>query len=353
MQSREARFLVPRTECDVSFDVSQLDAFLKSSIPGLTGAIQLQPIDAGQSNPTFFVTYDNRRLVLRKRPPGVLLPSAHAVDREFRVLHALRGSGVPVPPVLLLHEDPALIGTAFYVMERIEGRVFQDSALAAALPEDRRIMFRALAQTLAKLHQVDFRSVGLEGFGREGGYFARQIGRWTRQWNLSKIREDEAVDRLIAWLNDNLPEDDGLTTIVHGDFRIGNVMFHPTEPKIAAVLDWELSTLGHPMADLAHTIVYTWMIRPNEYGGLLGLDLDAKHLPAQADFIADYTAASQRGLQLTTFHLVLALFRNTVIFEGIAARARDGNAAASNAARIGALAPLFAERAHQLIERHP
>jgi len=331
------------------FDERRLEAFLTGALPGLSGPMEVQGIDGGQSNPTFFVTFGERRLVLRKRPPGPLLPSAHAVDREYRVLAALQSSKVPVPPVLLFHADEALIGTAFYVMERVEGRIFHDSRLSGAPKEDRRAMYRSAAQALADIHKVDIEAAGLSTFGKHGNFYARQITRWTRQWELSKTREMPEIDRIAAWLPANRPDDER-TTVVHGDFRIGNLIFHPVEPRVAAVLDWELSTLGHPLADLAHTCVYTWMLRPGEYGGVMGLDPAQEGLPTMQDFIDDYLQHMGRADRPGAFQIVLALFRNAVIFEGIAARARTGNAAASDAARVGALAPVFARRAVEVIE---
>ena len=332
------------------FDEKRLEAFLKDSIPGLSGPMEIRGIGGGQSNPTFFVTFGARRLVLRKRPPGPLLPSAHAVDREYRVLAALQGSAVPVPPVLLFHEDEALIGTAFYMMERVEGRIFHDSALAAAPRAERRAMYRSAATALAAIHGIDIDAAGLATFGKSGNFYARQITRWTRQWELSKTREMEEIDRLVDWLPRNMPDDDR-TALVHGDFRIGNLIFHPTEPRVVAVLDWELSTLGHPLADLAHSCVYTWMLEPHQYGGIMGLDLAREGLPTMAAFVDDYLAAAGEADRPGTFQLVLALFRNAVIFEGIAARARDGTASSANAAEVGALAPVFARRAVDIIER--
>jgi aminoglycoside phosphotransferase (APT) family kinase protein len=214
-------------------------------------------------------------------------------------------------------------------------------------------MYENLAETLARIHEVDIDAVGLGDYGRHGGYFTRQMARWTRQWHLSKTRDLPAIDRLIDWLPRNLPEDD-VTTLVHGDFRTGNVIFHPTEPRIVAVLDWELSTLGHPLADLAHCCVYVWMMNSGEFGaGLRDVDLGANSLPTMAEFVAAYARASGAPARLSTFHLAFALFRNAVIFEGIADRARRGNAAADNAEEVGRLAPKLAERGAELIDRGP
>jgi aminoglycoside phosphotransferase (APT) family kinase protein len=329
------------------FDPEALDGFLTAALPGVKGALRLERIAGGQSNPTFFASYDNRRLVLRKQPPGELLPSAHAVDREYRIISALAGTGVPVPPGLLYCADRAVVGTPFYVMERVDGRVFHDCRLPGVSRTDRRAMFESMARILAALHNVDFAAVGLSDFGKPGNYFARQINRWSRQWQLSRTRDDVNIERLMAWLPEHIPADD-TTSLVHGDYRIGNLMFHPIEPRVVAVLDWELSTLGHPLADVAHSAI-AWLSPPDEYGGLLGRDLEALGLPSLEQFAADYSVAARHQAQLTNFHLAFALFRWAVIFEGIAARAKTGNASAENAAETGRLAAAFALRAAELV----
>ena len=329
------------------FDPARLDAFLRKALPGLSGAMRLSRISGGQSNPTFFVTFDNRRLVLRKQPPGEVLPSAHAVDREFRIMRALSETDVPVPPTLLFQPERDVIGTPFYVMERVEGRVFHDNALPGVEPEERRAMYFAMAETMAKLHTADWAGLGLADYGRPGSYFARQLGRWTKQWQLSRTREIPEVDCLIEWLPTHMAPDDE-TTICHGDFRFGNLMFHPTEPRVVAVLDWELSTLGHPLADAAFSCI-GWHSRPEWYGGVLGLDQKALGIPTQAEYLERYDRAAGRTSGVETFHLVFSLFRFAVILEGIAARAKAGNAAAENAAQVGDLSVAFARRAVELI----
>jgi aminoglycoside phosphotransferase (APT) family kinase protein len=330
-----------------ALDPDSLDAFLGAAIPGLKGALRLERIAGGQSNPTFFVSYDNRHMVLRKQPSGELLPSAHAIDREYRVISALAGTDVPVPPALLYCADRTVVGTPFYVMERVDGRVFHDCTLPGVSRRDRGLMYASMARTLAALHNADFGAVGLGDFGKPGNYFARQISRWSRQWQLSRTREDPNVERLVAWLPEHVPADD-TTSLVHGDYRLGNLMFHPTEPRVIALLDWELSTLGHPLADVAHSAI-AWLSRRDEYGGLLRRDLEGLGLPSLEQFTSDYAAVARHGTRLTTFHLAFALFRWAVIFEGIAARAKVGNASAENAAETGRLAAAFARRAAELI----
>jgi aminoglycoside phosphotransferase (APT) family kinase protein len=331
------------------FDPARLDAYLREHIPGLSGLMQLERISGGQSNPTFFVSYDNRRMVLRKKPAGPILPSAHAVDREARVLTALAGSAVPVPRVLLFHAEPDVVGTPFYVMERVEGRVFASSDMAGASASDRRAMVLSYAECLARLHDVDWQAAGLEGFGRPGGYFARQVARWGKQWDAERYRDIPDLDALRAYLLETMPPDDGAATLVHGDFRIGNMMFHPTEPRVVAVLDWELSTIGHPLADLGFSVI-CWRSGPAEYGGLLGFDLEALGIPPEADYLAHYYASRKTPpRRLEPFHIAFSMFRFAVIFEGIAARARAGTAAAADAGSVGDLSFAFARRGLDVI----
>lgn len=330
----------PHSVCD--FDPARLHSFLRSRLPGLSGPIRLERIGGGQSNPTFFLSYDNRRMVLRKKPGGEVLPSAHAVDREYRVMRALANSGLPVPEMVLFHSNPDVIGTPFYLMERLEGRVFTDNTLPGMAPGERGAIYLAMAENMALLHALDWRALGLVDFGRAGGFFERQLRRWTQQWELSRTRGNPAVDELLAWLKANLPADD-TTTLTHGDFRLGNLMFHPTEARVVGVLDWELSTLGHPLADIAFNTV-AWRTLPSEYGGLRDLDLTALGIPAEHDYLAHYYTHAGRDLRAGPFHWAFAFMRWAVIFEGIAARARSGNAVADDAGEVGALSVAMARR---------
>jgi len=329
------------------FDAARLDAFLRGALPGLAGEMRLARIGGGQSNPTFFVDYAGRSLVLRKQPPGELLPSAHAIDREYRVMRALASTAVPVPRVVLFHAERDVVGTPFYLMDKLEGRVFAPHSLPGLAPAERTAMYRSMAETLAALHRVDPAAVGLADYGKPGNYFARQVSRWSKQWEASRTRANPALDRLIAWLPSHIPEGDE-TAICHGDYRIGNLMFDPVTPRVVGVLDWELSTLGHPLADLGFNAM-AWHTRPDEYGGLRGLDLAALGIPALEDYVAHYLRAAGRTDGIAPFHVAFALFRFAVIFEGIAARAAAGNAASDDAAETGKLASAFANRAAELV----
>lgn len=338
-----------KTETTHEFDATRLVDFLRGAMPDVHGEMRLARIGGGQSNPTFFVDFDDRALVLRKQPPGDLLPSAHAVDREFRILRALAGTDVPVPHAVLYCDDRSVIGTPFYVMDKLNGRVLSQYALPQIAPGDRRAYYFAMAEALARLHQVDLAAAGLTDYGKPGNFFQRQITRWIRQWEASRTREDANIDRLIAWLPANIPPSDR-TTIAHGDFRFGNLMFHPTEPRVIAVLDWELSTLGHPLADVAYSCM-AWHTGADEFEGMRGIDLAAEGIPTQAEYVAHYQRSGGCAEPVTNFHLAFSLFRFAVILEGIAARAKSGSAAAADAVQVGAQAVGFARRAVALIDQ--
>lgn len=325
-------------------DFASLRDFLGQHVTGLQGEMLVQKIGGGQSNPTYFVDFDNRRLVLRKKPGGETLPSAHAVDREYRVMRALAPTGLPVPPTVLYCADAEVLGTPFYLMERVEGRVFNDASLPGLRPAERREIYFAMADTLAALHAVDWRAAGLADFGREGEYFPRQMRRWQQQWMLSKTREIPEVDELLGWLQEHMPDDEE-TALTHGDFKLNNLMFHPTEPRVVAVLDWELSTLGHPLADVAFNTA-PWRALPGEYGGIRGLDLSALGIPGEHEYLAYFYRRSGRGpgRQAAPFHWAFAFMRWAIIFEGIAARAQNGNAVSDNASEVGLLSVAFARR---------
>lgn len=325
----------------IDFDVGRLDGFLRGRLPDLDGPMAVERVSGGQSNPTYFLTYPGRSLVLRKRPNGPTLPSAHAVDREFRVLDALARTDVPLPRTVLFHAGDEVVGTPFYVMERVAGRVFDDCALPGLPPDQRRAVYLSMAETLARLHAVDPVAVGLGDYGRPGNYFERQIARWSRQWAESPTGDIPALDAVERWLAEHRPPDDGRSAIAHGDFRLGNLILHPTEPRVVAVLDWELSTLGHPLADVGFCCM-PWHTAPDEYQGILGLDHARLGIPTEAEFIDHYLAHAVPTGRPTTFHVVFALFRFAVIFVGIADRVRAGTAASQNAAAVGGLARNFA-----------
>ena len=326
------------------FDIAALESYLTTEFGG--APTTLERISGGQSNPTYYLTHGARRMVLRKQPNGPILRGAHAVDREFRVLKALADTSVPVPETMLFCDDETLIGTPFYLMQRVEGRVFSDCALPDCSREDRQRLYYAMAETLAQLHAVRPDEIGLEDYGRPGNYFARQIKRWSKQWTDSGSDPIPDLDRLSAWLSDNVPDDDGRVSIAHGDFRLGNLLFHPTEPRVVAVLDWELSTLGHPLADLGFCAT-PWHTSPDEFGGILGADIEG--IPTEADFIAEYMRHAKSAPPLQPFHIAFALFRFAVIFVGIAERARTGTAASQEAAALGPLAARFAARGLEVI----
>lgn len=334
----------------IDFDRRALERFLDERFG--RAATGIERIGGGQSNPSYFIAHGERRMVLRKQPLGPILKGAHAIDREYRVLEALTATEVPVPRPVLFHGDAELLGTPFYLMERVEGRVITDTTLAALPREDRRAMWMAVADTMATMHAVRPDAVGLDDFGRPGGYFERQIARWDRQYRDSPSGPIPEIEALFEWLVAHMPEDDGRVSLCHGDFRIGNLMFAPDAPRVVAVLDWELSTLGHPLADLGFCAM-PWHSAPDEYGGLLGTDPEAMGLPSEAEFVARYMAASHDPTPLLPFHVAFALYRFAVIFVGIADRARAGSAADPEAARLGPLAVRFAVRGLEVAEGRP
>lgn len=325
-------------------NAAAVEAYLKAHLPGFEGPLSAEKFAVGQSNPTFRLLTPKRTYVLRRKPPGVLLKSAHAIDREFRVQKALAGSDVPVADVLLLCEDDSVIGSMFYVMDHITGRHFDDPSLPALGNDERSAVYDEMNRVLAALHSVDIDAVGLSDFGAPGTYVARQIGRWTKQYRASETETIADMDALIDWLNDNLDLDDGQRALVHGDYRIDNMIFDSAKPKIAAVLDWELSTLGHPIADLAYQIMQWRMPVGADSRGLGDLDRSALGLPTEEEYIAAY--AKRRGLAgIPNFNFFLAFcfFRMAAILQGVKKRALDGNASNPAAGlKMGELAPVYA-----------
>jgi aminoglycoside phosphotransferase (APT) family kinase protein len=333
-------------------DTTRLGEYLASHIPGFTGPVTAEKFAGGQSNPTFKLTAGGTHYVLRRKPPGELLKSAHAVDREFRVISALRDTDVPVPEAYVLCEDDSVIGSMFYVMEYKEGRILWDPALPeAADNSERAAIYDAMNQTLAALHNVDVDAVGLSDFGRPGNYFERQVSRWSKQYRASETRHIEAMETLMKWLVENMPADDGAVSLVHGDYRLDNMMFHPTEPRVIAVLDWELSTLGHPLADLANQCM-AWML-PREGGikGLAGVDRGSLGIPTDEQYIARYCERTGRtGIDNWNFYVVFSLFRLAAILQGIVKRAQIGTASSSEADARGEMVIPLADMAMGLID---
>ena len=336
------------------FATAALEHYLEAHVPGFRGPVDLGLIEGGQSNPTFHVRTPGGRYVLRKKPAGVLVPSAHAVDREYRVLAALAGTDVPVPPVSVLCEDASIIGTPFYVMRFVEGRTLWDPALPGETREARGQMYDDLNRVLAAIHLVDLARVGLESYGRPGSYFERQVSRWTKQYRATDVYRIPTMDRLADWLAAHLPagESSDETALNHGDYRIDNVLFHPTEPRIVAVLDWELSTLGHPLADLAYTVM-TWRFASGEFRGMADRDLPALGIPSEQEYVAAYCQRTARPLpspELWSFAVACSMFRLGCILHGIALRAMQGTAKASNAVETGARAKVIADIAWRQVQ---
>lgn len=330
---------------DSKINVTRLHAYLKANIEGCEGALTVERFRGGQSNPTMLLSFDGKRkLVLRKKPDGKLLPSAHAVDREFRVISALRDSDVPVAGARLLCDDESIVGTMFYVMDFVEGRSFWAPALPDQSPVERKAIYLEMNRVAAALHTTDYRVVGLKDFGKPGDYVARQVTRWSKQYRASETETIEAMDRLIEWLPGNIPPETR-TSLIHGDFRIDNMLFHPIEPRVVALVDWELSTLGEPMADFAYHML-TWRLPNKPYRGLGDLDIAALGIPDERSYRDAYLKATgQQGVSDRHWYAYLAysLFRVSGIRQGIMKRVVDGNAASAHAREAGALARPVAE----------
>ncbi len=304
------------------FDEQALDRYLRQHLEGYLGSPEIKQFEGGQSNPTFLLRSGDRRFVLRKKPPGTLLPTAHQIEREYRIYRALEGTGVPVPRAYLLCEDAQVIGTAFYVMDYVEGRNFRDSALRDLSPADRRAAYDDMNRVLVALHGVDYKAKGLADYGKPGNYFERQISRWTKQYLAAKTHEIEPMDRLLEWLPRNVPADD-TTTIVHGDYQLYNLLFHPKEPRVVALLDWELSTLGHPMADLAYNCMKYHTLEAFSFG---------EGVPTEDEYIAMYCKRTGRErIPDWNFYVAFGFFRLASIIQGVYKRGLQGNASSSAA----------------------
>jgi aminoglycoside phosphotransferase (APT) family kinase protein len=337
-----------------AFDVGRLQAHLEATLPGFAGPLTVEQFKGGQSNPTYKLLTPGAACVLRSKPGPAsrLLPSAHAIEREFRVMAALAGTGVPVPRMLALCTDEDIIGRAFYVMEFIDGRVLWDQALPGMGTAERAAVYREMNRVIAALHSVDAVAAGLGDYGKPGNYFDRQIARWSKQYLASVTEPIEAMDRLLAWLPAHIPpsaRDGQQPVVVHGDFRLDNLVFHKTEPRVLAVLDWELSTLGHPLADFSYHCM-SWHIPPGTFRGIAGLDHAALGIPAERDYVRLYCERTGRSdaellMKDWDFYLAYNLFRLASITQGIARRVVDGTASSAQARATGAQTRPLAELA--------
>jgi aminoglycoside phosphotransferase (APT) family kinase protein len=332
-------------------DTTALDAWAKANVKGWRGPSVAKKFPTGQSNPTYLIETASGRYVLRRKPPGKLLKMAHMIEREFRVLRALEGEEYPAPRVLALCEDEGVIGTAFYLMAFVDGRVLWDPALPELQREDRRPIYDSMNENLARLHSIDVAAAGLSDYGRPGSYFARQYQRWTDQYRASETARVEDMERLIAWLADKVPPDDGRVALVHGDWRIDNMIFDSTSPRLLAVLDWELSTLGHPLADLAYQCMQ-WRLPNGRYRGLGGVDRAANGIPTEAEYVAAY--CKRMGFEAIpdwTFLVAFSFFRSIAIHQGVYKRSLDGNASNPELARqVGESVPFVAHIAWEGVE---
>ncbi len=336
------------------FDISRLEEWCRTNIPEFGTVREIIQISGGVSNPTFFLSTEQgskqHEFVLRKQPPGKLLPSAHQVDREYRIMTALADSDVPVPHTRALCTDTGIIGTTFYLMERLHGRVLSEVSLPDVPRPDRAVIYDQLAMVLARLHRVDFEACGLSDFGRPGNFFERQIQRWIKQYRGAQTEEIPAMERMIEYLPANIPEDDAIT-IVHGDYRLGNVMFHPTQPEMIAVLDWELSTLGHPLADVAYSCLM-WEFDMGTFGFLKGIDTDALGIPRQTEYVSTYLHhAGRPSVSNWNFYLGFAMFRLASIRQGVYRRMLNGSVA--SAVPVENTCPNTARLALEIVERGP
>jgi len=335
------------------FDAASLDRYLRDHLAGYRGDLEIRQFDSGHSNPTFFISAQmesgkRRDFVLRKKPPGKLVASAHQIDREFRVISALAKTDVPVAPARLLCADDSVIGQMFYLMDAVEGRILVNPAMPDQTPAERAAIFDSMNDVLARLHRVDPAKVGLGDYGRTGQYVARQVSRWSRQYAELKTEDIPAMDRLAAWLPENIPDDGDPTTIVHGDYRLGNLVVHPTEPRIVAVLDWELSTLGHPLCDIAYNCLGYHLIEPPH--GYATVDFEKLGLPAENAYVEAYCRRTgRRSIPDWNFYLAFSLFRLAAIAQGVYRRGLDGNAANPQSIKMSKSARERAELAWSLV----
>jgi aminoglycoside phosphotransferase (APT) family kinase protein len=344
-----------------AFEIVALQAYLQQHLPGFAGPLTVEQFKGGQSNPTYKLVTPQASYAMRSKPGPVarLLPSAHAIEREFRVMGALAGSQVPVPEMHLLCDDESVIGRAFYVMQFVQGRVLWDQSLPGMTREQRGAIYDEMNRVIAALHRLDVAALGLSDFGRPGNYFERQIARWTKQYQASITGPNEPMDQLIEWLPQHIPDsarDASMVSVVHGDFRLDNLIFHPTEARVLAVLDWELSTVGHPLADFSYHCM-SWHIPPGSFRGIGGLDHAALGIPVESEYIRRYCQRSGRGTPEAlkadwNFYLAYNLFRLAAIVQGIAKRVEAGTAASEQARQSGAAAKPLAELGWRFAQSH-
>ena len=352
-KSRQEQFSGTKpVEEHLKLDETSLVAYLSDHIPGFQTPLEVRRFKGGQSNPTYQLVTPNRNYVLRRKPPGELLPSAHAVDREYRIIKALHGVDFPVPEPYVLCEDESVIGTMFYVMEMIPGRVFWEMSLPEQSKEERTKIYDAKIQTLAKFQQLDYIELGLEDFGKPTDYFARQIHRWGKTYVASETESITEMDRLNEWLPKNIPENDAVS-LIHGDYRMDNMIFHPTEPRVIAVLDWELSTIGHPLGDFTYHLV-PWLVPDmgNKMSSLAGLDLQSMGIPTEEQYTARYCELTGRdGIDNMDYYRAYTVWRIAAIYQGIVKRAEDGTAASANAPTNASMVRKLAARAMEFAQR--
>ena len=334
-----------------TLDADVLGPYLEANIEGFSGLDSIEKFADGQSNPTFRVRANSGDYVLRRQPPGRLLKSAHAVDREYRVLAALADTDVPVPKVFHLCENRDVIGSMFYVMEFCDGRIFWDSAIPEVGKAERSAIYEEMNRVLAALHQVDIDKAGLSDFGKPGSYFERQYGRWSQQYRDSELRKIDAMEKLMVWLGDHLPDDDGRVSLVHGDYRLDNMIFDASKPDVIALLDWELSTLGHPFADVGyHCMQLRMPARIGSISGLRGKDLGELGIPTEEAYVAKYCERTGiDGIDNFSFYVAFSFFRLAAIVQGVAKRAVEGNASNKNAAQMGEYVEPMAQLALEAI----
>ena len=332
------------------FDAARLEGYLAENIAGFAGPLDVRQFKGGQSNPTYLLTTPSKRYVLRRKPPGKLLPSAHAVEREYAVMSALAATSFPVPKTHILCADESVAGTAFFVMDHVDGRIFWNGRLPELAPSERATLYDSMNATLARLHSVDYRAIGLGEYGKEGAYVARQIARWTKQYRLSETQPIAEMEKLIDWLPQHLPAGE-TTRLVHGDYRLDNLIMAKNAPKVVAVIDWELSTLGDPLADFAHHLMQ-WRLPPGNRGGFFGFEFSQTGIPDERDYVAAYCERTKRkGIGDLDYYLAYNMFRLAAIVQGIGGRLRDGTAASAEAAEEAKLAVPLAHAAWDCAKR--